>query len=365
MSVQILTGNCLEVLPTIPSESVQCCVTSPPYYRLRKYGNDSRELGQEKTPEEFVLNLVTVFEQVRRVLKNDGIIWIVIGDSYAHAGHNRSAEAAVKGSTLNGSKDSQGIQIEQGSKLSGNLKTLDLIGIPWMLAFALRNAGWYLRSEVIWHKKNCMPESVGRKKNKWTFKNGRPTRSHETVFLLQKSRECYYDSEAIAEPCIWDVDGTGTASRKARAHERTKSFPTTERNGMRGGGFKDSSKMNGKNGDKQRGHSRRHAGFNDRWDAMSKEQQCAGRRNKRDVWAVAPSQYHDAHFATFPPALILPMIRAGSRRGDTVIDPFGGSGTVGQVCEENGRNSILIDLYAKHEVMAKNRLEKITSGLGI
>lgn len=356
MTHEVKIGNCLDLMKEMPSESVQACITSPPYWRLRKYGDDPKELGQEATPEEFVANLTPVFEEVRRILKPDGTFWLVIGDSYTSNGRERTEAAAVAKSTLKGSTKSQGNQVSQGSKLSSGLKALDLVGIPWLTAFGLRSAGWYLRSSIIWHKKNCMPESVGRKNGKWTFQNGRPTRSHENVFLFSKSPKYYYDSQAISEPCIWDVDGTRTAARKARAHSETKSYPTEERNGMRGGGFKDAAKMNGKNGvEKQRGHSRKHSGFNDRWGAMTKEEQCSGRRNKRDVWIFAPSQFREAHYATFPPALIEPMILASSKPGDTVLDPFGGSGTVAMVSQKFGRSSISIDLYPKHGEMMLRR----------
>lgn len=278
------------------------------------------------------------------------------------------------------------------SKICAGYKVKDLIGIPWLLAFALRAAGWYLRCDIVWAKLNCMPESV----------EDRPTRSHEFVFLFSKnggnpliwkSRDTkewsknpdlsekieglngelisrwkgfdyYYDHEAIKDPCIWDVDGIGTASRKARANEDLKSFPYDKRAGIRNGGFKDGSKMNRANGDKQRGHSRKHAGFNDRWDAMPKEEQCTGMRNKRDVWTIAPAQYHDAHFATMPTDLVKPCVLAGSRPGDTVLDPFGGSGCVGEVALEYGRSAILIDLYEKHAKMAQERTS-ITPGLSL
>lgn len=378
-SLDIRIGDSLQMLRQIPDESVQACITSPPYWRLRKYGDDPKELGQEATPEEYVSSLVTIFREVNRILKSDGTFWLVIGDSSASSSTYNAPQSLH---TQNGWK-SAGVQpnvniskskrIPQGSgrwegglaPCSGDLKPLDLVGIPWLTAFGLRKAGWYLRSEVIWNKKNCKPESVGRKKNKWTFKNGRPTRSHETIFLFSKSDPYYYDSEAIAEPCIWDVDGTGTASRKARASSELKSHPNGERAGIRPSGFKDARKFEGKNGvEKQRGHSRRHAGFNERWDKMDKETQCSGLRNRRDVWTIAPSQFKESHFATFPPALIMPMIQASTRSGDTVIDPFGGSGTVGQVCIEFARKAILIDLYPKHKKLMVDRCA-VTGGLAL
>lgn len=192
-----------------------------------------------------------------------------------------------------------------------------------------------------------MPESV----------TDRPTKSHEYIFLLTKHNRYYYDAEAIKEPYIYDVDGTGTAARKARAKEDLKSHPNGERSGIRPAGYKNSVNFNGKNSgnDKQRGHSRRHAGFNDRWDHMVKQEQCTGMRNKRDVWTIAPAQYKEAHFATFPKQLITPCVLAGSRPGDTVLDPFAGSGTTGEVALELGRNAILCELNAEYIPMIKAR----------
>lgn len=261
--------------------------------------------------------------------------------------------------------------------MSPNLKPKDLIGLPWMLAFALRADGWYLRSDIVWAKRNCMPESV----------TDRPTRSHEFIFLLSKSARYFYDAEAIKEPCIYDVDGTGTAARKARSSEGLKSFPADGRAGIRSstitwmphgrhalgdevpekerrnGGYKNSVNFDGKNkgAEKQRGHSRRHDGFNDRWDNLKREGQSTGMRNKRDVWTVAPANYAEAHFATFPPDLIKPCILAGTKSGDMVLDPFGGSGTTGMVALELGRSATLIELNPDYAAMARKRCD-ITPG---
>ncbi len=310
-TIDIQIGDSNELLKQIPCESVQCCVTSPPYYALRDYGVNG-QMGQEKSPEKYIWNMMRLFDEVFRVLKKDGTLWLNIGE----------------------------------------VKPKDLIGIPWMLAFALRSRGWYLRGDIIWAKANCMPESV----------TDRPTRSHEFLFLLTKGPKYYYDHEAIKEPCIWDVDGTGTAARKARQKDDNKSVPTAERNGMRNGGFKDASKMGGKHGEKQRGHSRKHAGFNARWDAMSQKEQCTGMRNKRDVWTIAPANYSDAHFATFPPDLVKPCILAGTKAGDMVLDPFGGSGTTGAVALELGRSAILLEINPLYAEMASERC-KVTYGL--
>jgi DNA modification methylase len=347
-SVEILTGDALEVLRTLPDGSVRACITSPPYFNLRVYGNDSRELGQEKTPQEYVAKLVLVFEEVRRVLKKGGNFWLVIGDSYAVSGCGGYL-IPCKQSTNRGSEAFLKSKRNTRKRMPG-LKNKDLIGIPWMIAFALRDAGWYLRQDICWAKPNAMPESV----------KDRCTRSHEYIFHFTKSQNYYYDYKAIQEPCIYDVDGTGTASRKARAHEHTKQFPTAERNGIRNGGYKNSVNFAGKNRgqERQRGHGRRHQGFSDRWDAMEREEQCVGMRNKRSVWTVAPAQFKGAHFAVYPPKLILPMVLASTKIGDTILDPFSGSGCTGQVALENGRNAILIDLYKKHEFLARKRCEQ-------
>lgn len=380
-------GDALETLKTLQSASVQCCVTSPPYFGLRDYGTAAweggdlhcdhstsrsrgedirsgdkqgtsagsrpntqsvcrcgaarvdKQLGLESTPEEYVSRLVAIFNEVRRLLKSDGTLWLNLGDSYYGSGRGPAGYNGLGNHTTRQGFDTPSLSSHD------TLKPKDLIGIPWMVAFALRAEGWYLRSDIVWAKSNCMPESV----------TDRPTRSHEYIFLLSKSARYYYDHEAIKEPAVYDVDGTGTASRKARAYGSLKSYPTDERAGIRAAGFKDASQMNGKNGDKQRGHSRRHAGFNDRWDAMSKEEQCTGMRNKRDVWTVAPAQYREAHFATFPPALIKSCVLAGCPEGGTVLDPFAGSGTVGEVALKFGRKAVLIELNPNYIPLIKAR----------
>lgn len=312
---KILEYNVLNTPWPIPDNSVDCCITSPPYWGLRDYGVDG-QLGLEKTPEEFIERMVRVFEEVKRVLKPDGTCWVNIGDSY--------------------------------SKSGSGYKPKDLVGVPWMLAFALRSAGWYLRTDIIWAKKNCMPESV----------TDRPTRSHEFIFLLTKSAKYYYDHEAIKEPSIYDVDGTGTAARKSRQAVENKSLPGDNKNGIRPAGFKDASKMNGKHSEKQRGHSRRHNGFNDRWDKMTHEQQCTGMRNKRDVWWVSPAQFPEAHFATFPEELITPCVLAGCPKDGVILDHFMGAGTTGLVALSHGRNFIGLELNPEYIRIANRRLKE-------
>lgn len=343
MSVQIITGDCRKLLSLLPDESAQCCVTSPPYFGLRDYGVDN-QIGLEQTPDEYVKQLVEVFREVRRVLRKDGTLWLNLGDSYNGSGKGGNPENSIykKQDTNKGSLSSKGRKTE-----ISNLKPKDLIGIPWRVALALQADGWYLRSDIIWAKPNPMPESV----------TDRPTRSHEYIFLLSKSGRYYYDAEAIKEPAIYDIDGTGTIKRKERAAENQKSMPTKTKNGIRPL-YKNAKDFNGKYQDKQRGHSRRHAGFNERWDNMTTKEQCSGSRNKRDVWNVATKPYAEAHFATFPPELIEPCILAGSAKGNLVLDPFGGSGTTGMVADRLGRNAVLIELNPEYSALAKSRMQK-------
>lgn len=342
----IYNGNCIEVMQRLIDEGVkvQSCVTSPPYWGLRNYNCDG-QLGLEDTPEQYVAKMVEVFSLVFHLLAEDGTLWLNLGDSYVSGA---SGSAGSK-STLLGGKDTQVEATKRPSKLVAGLKTKDLVGIPWRVAFALQSAGWYLRSDIIWSKPNPMPESV----------TDRPTKSHEYIFLLSKSGRYYYNHEAIKEPGVWDVDGTGTLARKDRAKEGQKSAPTEMKNGIRGSVFKDAKDFNGKHSDKQRGHSRRHAGFNERWDAMEKQEQCSGMRNKRSVWEIATHPYAGAHFATYPPKLIEPCILAGSRPGDTILDPFNGSGTTGAVALEHGRKYIGIELNPEYIELANQRIANV------
>lgn len=333
--IKILQGDCVEQVKTLETESVNCCITSPPYFGLRDYKVDG-QIGVEKTPQEYVAAMVGLFREVWRVLRDDGTVWLNLGDSYCCNGKGGRAKfyptAAVKAKEITRGGGRYG----GGNNEVNGLKCKDLIGIPWLVAFALQADGWYLRSDIIWAKQNCMPESV----------TDRPTRSHEYIFLLSKSPKYYYDFEAIKEPCIWDKDGIGTATRKARARENQKSTPTSLHGGIRQ--------------DKQRGHSRRHAGFNERWDNMSRIEQCSGMKNKRDVWTVSPAQYRDAHFATFPPNLIRPCVIAGCPVGGVILDPFAGSGTTGAVALEHSRGAVLIELNQEYIPLIERRLSRIT-----
>jgi len=323
-------GDALTALRALPDESVNCCVTSPPYFGLRDYGVDG-QIGLEPTPEAFIANLVDVFREVRRVLKDDGTLWVNIGDSYNNSDKWGGGQNTGK-HTITESGDVPSFAVRNKRAKMAGIKPKDLIGIPWMLAFALRADGWYLRQDIIWAKPNPMPESVA----------DRCTKSHEYIFMLSKAARYFYDVEAIKEPAIYADD-----DRIGRALKSHKSAPTAQVNGIR------------PRTDKQRGHSRRRAGFNDRWDAMEKTEQCGGMRNKRSVWNVSPKPYPEAHFATYPPELITPCVLAGCPEGGTVLDPFAGSGTTAQVANKFGRRAILIELNREYcELILRRNCQK-------
>jgi DNA modification methylase len=326
------------------------------------------QLGLEKTPDEYVANMVAVFREVKRVLKNDGTLWLNLGDSYASDWPCNRRSVVGAGSLPNGKRAAR------PPRLGGVLKPKDLVGIPWRVAFALQADGWWLRSDIIWAKQNCMPESV----------TDRPTKSHEYIFLLTKNQRYYYDAEAIKEPAsesmlngnrphgvvrdrIFNYDSKEKEMRLNGI--RPRSLNAKQRTDSRGGAFfKNAEDYAGKNGktpvhknSKQRGHSPRHEG---NLDDGTKSEQCSGMRNKRDVWTVATAPYSEAHFATFPPDLIKPCVLAGTKVGDTVLDPFAGSGTTGEVALELGRSAILIELNPKYISMIKRRCD-ITPGLAL
>lgn len=362
-TVQLLNGDVLAMLATLPDEYVQTCVTSPPYWGLRDYGVEG-QLGLEKTPEEYVEKMVAVFREVRRVLKDDGTLWLNLGDSYAGSGKGPSNEGSKQRS--NGGSLTEGSGRNQRQFMNGQapkewlpvprgLKPKDLVGIPWRVAFALQADGWYLRSDIIWHKPNPMPESV----------TDRPTKAHEYIFLLTKSERYFYDHEAIKEPAIYAeearydprTNGLWGADRKTgkttRRFAAAKASETPRNDGER---WNENNARGFKPSDKQRGHSRRHNGFNDRWDQMTKTEQCSNMRNKRSVWTVGTTPYPDAHFATFPEKLIEPCILAGARSGDIVLDPFAGSGTTLAVSKRLGRRAVGIELNPDYCELAIKRI---------
>lgn len=263
---EILIGDAREVLKNLPANSIQTCVTSPPYWGLRDYGIGG-QIGAEPDMRDYIKDLVAVFREVRRVLTDDGTFWLNIGDSYTSGGRTwRDTD-----------KKNEGRGMSYRAPTPEGLKSKDLIGIPWRLAFALQDDGWYLRTDIIWNKPNCQPESV----------KDRPTRSHEFVFLFSKNEKYYYDWEAVKEP------------------------------------------------------------------ALDKKQ---GTKNRRTVWNIMTEPYRGAHFATYPRELARLCVKAGSRPGDRVLDPFFGSGTTGVVCNELGRICIGVELNEEYAQLARERL---------
>ena len=300
----ILVGDCIEQLKTLPDESIDCCVTSPPYYGLRNYGVDG-QIGLEETPGEYIGKLVEAFREVRRVLKNDGTLWLNIGDSYCNSnGYARASEKFQR----KGRNDAPANDRDLKSLHESGLKTKDLIGIPWMLAFALRADGWYLRQDIIWSKPNPMPESV----------KDRCTKSHEYVFLLSKSQKYFYDSKAISEKSKWVSDKRSKEGRIAYKGKRSE------------GGVQNTL-------------------------AQTSFVSIPSRKNKRSVWTIPVKPVKEAHFATFPEKLVEPCILAGCRPGGIVLDPFFGSGTTGIVAMRYGRYFLGIELNPKYVEIANSR----------
>lgn len=340
------------MLRSLSDATVRCCVTSPPYWGLRDYG-ESGQIGLEATPDLYVARLVEVFREVRRVLTEDGTLWLNLGDSYAAARGGTTPPAQTVAGGVNGKGDTDAQRgMKQGYNPSRDagaygLKHKDLVGIPWMVAFALRADGWYLRRDIIWAKPNPMPESV----------RDRPTSSHEYLFLLTKNERYYYNADAIRTPMSEaSVRQLDTADTRLGAAPSNGDYKAGEGRVASRGQHADHLVMRPKKSDKRRGHSRRHDGFNDRWNAMSKEEQQAGGANARSVWTIATQPYKWAHFATFPEELPRRCIKAGSAPGDTILDPFGGSGTTAAVAVGLGREAIHIDLNPKYIELAKMRI---------
>ena len=331
-SWRILVGDVREQLATLPAASVQTCVTSPPYWGLRDYGVDG-QLGLEATPDLFVAAMVDVFRGVWRVLKDDGVLWLNLGDSY-NSGAQFNHHSSGLGTAVRYSEGERGDWPGHRAKIT-TLKPKDLVGLPWRVAFALQADGWYLRSDIIWAKPNPMPESV----------TDRPTKSHEYVFLLSKRERYFYDAAAIRVPYA-----------ESTLREFAEGYQGQARKAYAGTGAQNASAVKQRIVDKQRGHGRRHAGFNDRWDAMPKDEQQMDGANARSVWTIATQPYPDAHFATFPEALPERCIKAGSRVGDLVLDPFAGSGTTGEVAIRLGRNFVGIELNPTYAELARRRI---------
>lgn len=306
MTVRIVNNEAIVGLSSLDPQSVNCVVTSPPYWMLRDYGAEG-QLGMEETPDEFVARLVDIMRHVRRVLRDDGVLWMNLGDTYASDDKWGGSTSGKHVSALHG-KTGVG-----RTKRKSGLKSKDLVGIPWRVALALQADGWYLRSEVIWHKPSPMPEAV----------KDRPTRAHEHIFLLTKSRRYQYDAEAIKEPV------TGGAH-------------------TRGSGV--NPKASGDGAD-QKWKVKQNASFSSAVSGLVET------RNKRTVWTVAQEPFRGAHFATFPTKLIEPCILAGCPPGGTVLDPFGGAGTTGLVADRLGRDAVLIDINPEYCRMARERID--------
>ena len=344
-SCKVVIGDCREELLKLPAGSAHCCVTSPPYYGLRDYGVDG-QLGLEATPAEYLLGLVEVFRAVRRVLRDDGTLWVNMGDSYA--GSWGAQGRTNGGGTYNKSKISAS-QIDAHPKKTTNtgsirqtgLKPKDMMGMPWALAFALRADGWYLRRDIIWHKPNPMPESC----------TDRPTTSHEYIFMLSKrAKKYYYDADAIAEPMAFSSEERLAQDVEAQ-HGSDRANGGTKTNGrMKAVGRKKPATP--------------HRPQTDLWDHRSRHDQGCGMRNKRSVWTIPVGRFKGSHFAVFPPELIEPCVLAGCPMGGIVLDPFGGSGTTAEVAMKHGRNAVLIELNPEYSKLIDGRLAR-NGGQGV
>jgi DNA modification methylase len=317
----IIYGDCREKLKELGPESVQMCVTSPPYWGLRDYGH-SDQLGLEETPEEYTDNMVEVFRQVKRVLRDDGTLWLNLGDSYSSGGRTTTTNQTLRGDTDYG---------VTRPKPANGIKPKDLVGIPWRVAFALQADGWYLRQDIIWHKPNPMPESV----------TDRCTKSHEYIFLMSKSAKYFYDAEAIKEDATW------IENRPSGMERNTESYRDK---------VKHINKNYGGGGTSFQGHS---GNYKANGELINPD----GKRNKRSVWTITTKSYSEAHFATFPEKLIEPCIQAGSKVGDVVLDPFFGSGTTGEVAERFGRNYVGIELNEDYKSLQHKRCAQMGLGL--
>lgn len=315
MEFSLLCGDAIEQLRKLKDSSINTCVTSPPYYGLRDYGVE-HQIGLEETPEEYINRLVEVFREVKRVLRDDGILWVNIGDSYISKPPSHRNSQNMQDKSYGNWETELGYE-KSSDRYKGLLHTYknkDLIGIPWMLAFALRNDGWYLRQDIIWAKNNPMPESV----------KDRCTRSHEYIFMLTKNKKYFFDHEAIQEPAV-------TFDNYTRDRDNTKMNNTPGR-----------SRMGGLKGNQYK------------------------MRNKRDVWRVGVcSTVKEAHFAVFPKELIEPCVLAGCPENGWVLDPFNGSGTTGIVATQNKRNYVGVDLNPEYIEITKRRVEKECTNVSI
>lgn len=392
MTVRILQGDVRSALATLPENHFDCVVTSPPYWGLRDYGV-AGQIGLEPTLGEHLDVMVEVFAAVRRVLKPTGSLWLNYGDCYATSPNGRSAaDTKAAGNDDRTFRDKPFSTIgpifspnhEKGDRRGGDckqrthdagkiphtgrvvsggtLKPKDLCMVPNRLAIALQEDGWWVRSEIIWGKTNPMPDSSGRY---------RPSTAHEKIFLLTKTGKSFYDSEAVRRGRSSDEDsngypgsdGDGIRKRTTVGNRRHKMPDNWDTGAGAHGNYHREGREKGATPDKQRGHSRRHQGFNDRWDHMEREEQCANGRLLRnyeaaplDVWPMSTSPFADAHFATFPPELVKRCLEASCPKGGLVLDPFGGAGTTGLVADRMGFNATLIELNPEYVELAQRRI---------
>ncbi|MCR4302278.1 MAG: site-specific DNA-methyltransferase [Sulfuricaulis sp.] len=348
--VTIVQGDAIKSLRLLDDQSVNCCVTSPPYWGLRDYGVTG-QLGLESTPQEYVEKMVQVFREVRRVLRDDGTVFLNLGDSYSGSGKggNPPESKHQKQATNHGSCFAVGetARSEAVTNVSRRWTTelgiapKNLIGIPWRVAFALQADGWYLRQDIIWAKPNPMPESV----------RDRCTKSHEYIFLLAKSEKYYYDFESMQEPMVTNDNrkpyAPGQVDARGNGHDRgggQQRKPKGNAKTFRGGGAYTQGQSFDNSADVER-------------QSHGNTPNEKGTRNRRSVWTVSTKPYKEAHFATFPPDLIEPCILAGCPEGGVVLDPFGGSGTTGLVAQRHGRQAVLLELNPAYIDLTVNRIK--------
>ena len=312
MKDTILYGDCRESLKNITTKC-QMCVTSPPYYGLRDYGGEASQIGQESTPEEYIQEMVKTFRLVRDNLTDDGTLWLNIGDSYYNYRPGKGSRTYPQQTIASNNQDLPEYTNKRGNKLEG-YKEKDLIGIPWMLAFALRADGWYLRQDIIWHKPNPMPESV----------KDRCTKSHEYLFLLSKNKNYYYDHESIKEKAVGERWGGNNPINMDNTKDTNNTFSGLTR----------------------------------------PRKMVYDKRNKRSVWKITNRPYKGAHFATFPPDLVKPCILAGSRKDDVILDTFMGSGTTALVAKELGRYYLGCELHENYGNLIQQRLGVLSYASG-
>ena len=334
---KVYLGDALKILKTLPDDSVDCCVTSPPYYSLRDYGVKG-QIGLEDTPEKFIRKLTRVFAEVYRVLKPEGTLWINIGDSYAGS---HKGGANYPDNAMNYKQGTNRGLLGKATTVRKNTgyKNKDLIGIPWMLAFSLRKAGWYLRQDIIWEKLNPMPESV----------TDRCTKAHEYIFLLSKKQKYYFDAEAIREPAQGFNNDPVAGSMGAFGRKQSRRRKGNSRTFRGGGAYTRNQSFDNSVTVERESHGN--------------AENLSGLRNKRSVWATSTAQMKESHFATFPEKLIEPCILAGCPEGGTVLDPFMGSGTTGIVAKLNHRNYIGIEINPVYCEMANRRIFNLGTNL--